>query len=203
MTCGAESSVLRVCGIAELVGEARGRPVDRALVGLRVGIEQQLARDRSGGRWPGRRGRARGSRSAGRARCAGGTRARRARPSRVIGMRVSVLSSSNRHSSTLVGDLREQREIGAGAVVRRAERIGASGPDLHAAPSIRMCGGRSRVQRTAEAYEQCPRRRRSKRAATPRRRRAWRRRSAPRAGGARAAAGPRRPAAARHALRRR
>ena len=127
-----------LAGVAELVGEARGRPVDRALVGLRVGIEQELA----------------GIAAVAVGRVVGAVHAVAvalarldARQVRVPHERVLLGHRDARLGVVVVeqaqldalGDLREQREVGAGAVVRRAERIRASGPDLHRAPSGIAC----------------------------------------------------------------
>ena len=52
--CGAESVVVAaVASLAQLVGEQRLVPVELAGHGLRVRVEQELARDCTGRPWPG------------------------------------------------------------------------------------------------------------------------------------------------------
>ena len=77
------------------------------------------------------RARAPGSRSAGRGRRRAGSRARRSRPPRAAGSVVSRPVVVEQAQLDRVGDLGEEREVGAHAVVRRAQRVRRPGPHLH------------------------------------------------------------------------
>jgi hypothetical protein len=117
--------------VAEGVGEQRLVPVDLPLDGLGVGVEQQLGRVAA----------------VPLGRLVGPVDAEAvalARPDpgqvRVPDERVALgdlhprLLAVGVEQAQLdaVGDLGEKREVGAGTVVRRAQRVRTSGPDLHA-----------------------------------------------------------------------
>ena len=92
--------VVRPVLVVEVVREQRRVPVHPAVDGLRVRVEQQLARVAA---QPGarvRRARARGSRTAGRGRRWAGSRARRSRPPPAARSWSPRPAPSNRHSST-------------------------------------------------------------------------------------------------------
>ncbi len=133
--------VVATVRIAEVVGEERLGPMERAVNGFRVRIEQELVRIAPV--------------ASGRIEWAvhpiavslTGLHARKERvPDEAVHVRkveplLGALSVEQAQLDSF-GDLTEQREIGAGTVVGRAQGIRRSRPDLHRAPSKRWGPGR-------------------------------------------------------------
>ncbi len=150
------SSSLRPSGSPKSVGEARPRPSRRRR-------RSPWRRGRAAA-WPGcsagpRRGptgRGPGSRSAGRGRRRAGSRASRTRRPRCWATRVSTPSSSNRHSSTASATSENTREVGARAVVGRAQRVRPTRPDLDVVGQRVVSGLSERIVRARAPRDKVP-----------------------------------------------
>ena len=139
--CAGGVVVVAGVGVAEVVAEQRLVPVDLAAGRLGVGVEQQLGRVAAQPVGRGRTGRGRGSRSAGRAARWAGSSATRSASTSVSSTRVSARRRVVEEAQLdALGDLAEQREVGAAAVERRAQRVGIPGQISTSASCTRRPG---------------------------------------------------------------